>query len=104
MNDSNNEKEISVLLKESTELLFNWHLEYNKQRNHRPQQQDPKDILAKKDCISQKIEELGGDTNISEELFNKVKQELLNKRLEKIDREFIELIKYNRFGHGMLFT
>ncbi|GKX65822.1 hypothetical protein [Inconstantimicrobium mannanitabidum] len=89
----NNEKEISKLLKESIELLFYWHLERSKGN-----EQEAEKILQKKFAISQKIVELGGNFEISEELFNEGKQEFLKKRLEQIERLLIRELPYDKFG------
>lgn len=92
----NNRNEILKLLKERTELLFRWNVEYGKGKG---ETQEARDILYKKNSVSKKIKKLGGYFNdISEELFNEVKQEFLNKRLEKIDRDIAEQIDYNQLS------
>ena len=94
--NNDNKKEISKLLKERTELLFIWNLEYSKGKGST---QEAREILDKKNCKSKRIEELGGDfNNISEELFNEVKQEFLNKRLDRIDRDLAKEITYDDLG------
>lgn len=99
MSNTDNEKEINKLLKERAELLFSWHLELNYGEEEKAQ-----DILNKKTLISEKIKELGGDFNISQELFNEIKQELLNKKLDRKHRALIEELPYNDFGKKVSFA